>query len=421
MTDLSDNKYICALGWNHLHVTIEGRVAPCCMYTGYTDEALKLYNIKTHTIEQALNSPGLKEMRKSMIENKPHGLCAVCNHRTENNIYSARDRYNKLYLDKTVDLIDKTNPDGSIDIENFNPIYVDLRFSNLCNLKCRMCSLQASSAWYSETVEYNLLTGSGPTYYDKKFEINGGADKVKHLLNNVEAMYWAGGEPLILDEHYKILDYLIDTDRAKDITLSYNTNLTVHTYKNKSIIDYWKHFKHVSAIGSMDGMGEVCNYIRTGNTWEKAQEVFSALHDSGYAHIDVNPCITISILNILHVPEFIQWCFENNWFPRDIPEISLNYVDYPTEMNIKYLPDWAKSLAKERTLALMNWLVANQHPRSALEVSNIIKILDSDKLDQTEIDRELSKLKLRLDTYDITGKLNWKASLPEVNRILENY
>jgi organic radical activating enzyme len=391
------------------------------MYASYTSEASKLHNIKTHTIEQALNSPGLKEMRKSMIENKPHGLCAVCNHRTDNNIHSTRDYYNNLYLDRTVDLINKTNEDGSIDIENFNPIYVDLRFSNLCNLKCRMCSLQASSAWYNETVEYNFLTGGGPIYYDKKFENNGGAEKVQHLLNNVESMYWAGGEPLILDEHYKILDYLIDTDRAKDVSLSYNTNLTVYTYKNKPIIDYWKHFKHVSVIGSMDGMEDVCNYIRTGTTWKKAQEVFNIFNNSGYAHIDVNPCITLSILNILHVPEFIQWCFENNWFPRDIPEITLNFVDYPEEMSIKYLPDWAKLLAKERILTLMSWLVNNQHPRSAMPLSNIIKYLDSDHSSQSEIDIQLSKLKLRLDTYDITAKLDWKSSLPEVNQILRTY
>lgn len=421
MTSLVDNSYVCVLAWNHLHVTIEGRVAPCCMYTGYTDEALKLYNIKTHTIEEALNSPGLKEMRKSMIENKPHGLCAVCNHRTENNIPSPRDYYNNLYFDKTVDLIGKTNEDGSIDIENFNPIYVDLRFSNLCNLKCRMCSVQASSAWYAETVEYNRLTNSGPVYYDKKFHNNGGSEKVKHLLNNVEAMYWAGGEPLILDEHYEILQHLIDTDRAKDVTLSYSTNLTVHKYKNKPIVDYWKHFKHVSAIGSMDGMGEVCNYIRTGNTWEKAQEVFSAFHDSGYTHIDVNPCITISILNLLHIPDFIKWCFENNWLPRDIDVMALNFVDYPLEMSIKYLPESVKLIAKERIQVLMDWLANNGNPRSVDPVSNIIKYLDSSNPTQVEIDEQLSTLKRRLDLYDITGNLDWKKSLPELANILSAY
>ena len=182
------NKHICALGWNHLHITIEGRVAPCCVYTSYTNEANKLYDIKTHTLEEAINSPGMREMRLAMMAGEPHALCSVCDYNLERGIRSMRDRFNDLYMHRTTDLIAKTGSDGSIKIDDFKPVYVDLRFSNLCNLRCRMCSIQASSSWYDETVEYNKIEKLGPVYYDNKFEKNGVADKVQHILDSVEEL-----------------------------------------------------------------------------------------------------------------------------------------------------------------------------------------------------------------------------------------
>ena len=327
MTSLVDNPYVCALAWNHLHVTIEGRVAPCCVYTSYTDAASELYNLKTHSLDDAINSPGLKNMRRAMIKGIPHDLCSVCNYNLLNGIKSPRDKYNDEYLSKTIDLIEKTNLDGSIDIKNFNPIYVDLRVSNLCNIKCRMCSVQASSAWYAETVEFNRLTDAGVVYYDKKFENNDGISQVSHLLDNVEHMYWAGGEPLILDAHYKILQYLIDNNKASRISLVYSTNLTVSKYKGRSIIDYWRHFKHVFIAASVDGTDDVYNYIRTGASWDTAKTVFDEFKNSGYSHIVINPCFTVSMLNIQYMPALLHWCFENEWIPADNPEIAINFVE----------------------------------------------------------------------------------------------
>lgn len=421
LSQLKNNQYICALGWNHLHVTIEGRVAPCCVYTAYTDVAATLYNLKTHTLAEAINSPGLNDMRRSMLEGKPHELCSVCNYNLSNGIRSPRDKYNEMYLEQTKHLIEKTNLDGSINVEDYKPIYVDLRVSNLCNIKCRMCSIQASSAWYNETVEFNKLTNAGPVYYDKKFENHDGISQVSYLLDNVEHMYWAGGEPLILDAHYKILQYLIDNNKAKNVSLVYSTNLTVSKYKGRSIIDYWKHFKHVFIVGSVDGLDNVYEYIRTGAEWETAKTVFNEFKNSGYKHIVINPCFTVSMLNILYITDLLKWCFENEWIPPDNPEVAINFVDYPPEMSIKYVPTDIKKLVNDKFNSLFNWLCERNNPRPIESISTILKYINGSETSQSLINDHLQKLHKRLDVYDITGNLNWKSSLPELSEILKNY
>jgi sulfatase maturation enzyme AslB (radical SAM superfamily) len=421
LTALSDNKHLCALAWNHLHVTIEGRVAPCCVYTSYTAESEKLYNLKTHSLHEAINSPGMKEMRKAMIDGKPHGLCSVCDYNLANGIRSPRDKFNDRYLQQTIELIEKTNSDGSIEIDNFNPVYVDFRFSNLCNLRCRMCSIQASSAWYNETVEYNKLTNGGPIYYDKKFENNKTSEQVNHLLANVEHMYWAGGEPLLLDEHYSILKHLIETDRAQHVSLVYNTNMTISKYKGTPVVEYWKHFKHVFVVGSIDGIEEVSDYIRTGSSWEKTKEVFEEFKNSGYDNIQVHPCLTVSMLNILYVPSLIKWCYENMWFDKNMAEIAINFVDYPPEMCIKYMPKNYIPIVNELFSELYEWLTDNGHPRSIQPIEAIMKYIDGSDCDEQEITSNLSALYNRLEVYDVTGKLDWKSSLPELAALLKEY
>lgn len=420
MNEITDNKYICALAWNHLHVTIEGRVAPCCVYTSYTEDAKSLYNLKTHSLEEAINSPGMKKMRRAMIDGKPNGLCTVCDYNLANGIKSPREKYNERYLDRTVELIKLTNDDGSIEIDNFNPLYVDLRFSNLCNLRCRMCSIQASSAWYNETVEYNKLTNGGPVYYDTKFENNKSSEQLNHLLDNVEHMYWAGGEPLLLEEHYYILNYLIDSNRACEVDLVYNTNLTISKYKGKPITDLWKNFKSVFIVGSIDGLEEVSDYIRTGSTWEKTKSVFEEFKNCGHNNIRIHPCITVSMLNILHIPKMIQWLYENEWFDPNMADIAINFVDYPPEMCIKFIPFEMANEVKQRFPLLYDWLTENGHPRSIDPLNTIIKYIDGSESDQLTSAEMMSKLVNRLDIYDITGKLDWKKSLPELNYYLRD-
>lgn len=431
MIDYRDNKRLCALAWTHLHVTTVGDVAPCGQYDLASTDKYPLLRIQDHTLEACINSVGLKHIRSTMIKNEPNSMCSLCEYKMQNNIVSTKDRYNDLFLEQTKSVIEKTNPDGSINLEDFKPVFMDIRFGNLCNLKCRMCNLNASSAWFAETVKITELQATADVKFaqvhaaskDPKFIANGAYEKIEHLLDYAERMYFAGGEPLIMEDHYKALTYLISTGRAKHVELHYSTNYTVSKYKNTLLADYWRHFKLVIVAGSVDGIEEVSDYIRTGSTWNKITQVANELKPAGdeYRNIILSPCFSVSILNIFHAPRFFKWCFENGWFEPNIKTMAINYVDYPPDLSIKVLPKFAKDIIVGQFEELTKWLIQNGHPSSATVVNEIITYMTATVPSNNEIFNSMTQAQCRLNTYDITAELDWKTVLPELSTVMTKY
>lgn len=431
MIDYNNNKRLCALAWTHLHITTTGSVAPCGQYDLNATEAHQLLQIQDNTLEQCINSEGLKYIRSSMLKNEPNKMCSLCEYKMQHGIESTKDRYNELFLEKTKSVIEKTNADGSINIEDFKPVFLDVRFGNLCNLRCRICNLNASSAWFSETEKVAELQELSDVKFSHirtddsylKFKTNGAYEKIEYLLDYAERIYFAGGEPLIMEDHYKVLTYLIDSNKAKDVELHYSTNYTVSKYKNTPLADYWKHFKLVIVAGSVDGIEEVSDYIRTGSSWEKIKQVASELKPVGveYSNIILSPCFSVSIMNIFHAPRFFKWCFENGWFENNIKIMAINYVDYPPDLSIKILPVFAKTMVTESFKDLTEWLIANGHPDSAVVINEILTYMNAANPTKEEIYDKMLQAKCRLDTYDITSGLNWRLTLPELSNVFDRY
>lgn len=426
--DYDQNKRVCALAWTHLHITTTGKVAPCGQYVNAKLPDVKLENIMDKSLDDCVNSSGMKYIRSSMLKNEPNKMCALCEYKMENGIESTKDRFNELYLEKTKDLIELTNPDGSIDMENFKPTFFDVRFGNLCNLRCRMCNWEASSAWYDETKEINKQNDISfdAIQLDEttpKFIANGAYDKIEHLLGYAEKMYFAGGEPLLMEDHYKALSYLINAGKAKDVELHYSTNYTISKYKHTLLADYWKHFKQVVVAGSVDGIEEVSDYIRTGSSWEKMKQVVSDLkpHGDEYSNIVLSPCFSVSLMNIYHAPRFFKWCFENGWLEKNLSVIAINYVDYPPDLSIRMLPPSAKVEIEMLFVELTGWLIKHGHPDSVDMINQIVTFMNGNPPDQDELDMRMNQAVNRLDTYDKTSNLNWKITLPELANALKEY
>lgn len=420
--DWDSNTKICSLAWGHLHIDTTSRVAPCCQAM-HIDESkltddLKLYSIHDVDIMTAVNSPGMKSVRKAMLENKDHYLCSLCDRMEKIGVQSPRENHNIWNLDKIKEAVGNTNKDGSIEEKDYKLFSTDLRMSNLCNLKCRSCSGYASSSWYDEEKiivrDYPELSRHTPT--ETKVIKHNFIEETKTYLDTVDYMYWAGGEPFILKEHYEFLQYLIDTDKAKNIKLAYNTNLSVIEYKKKSIYDhYFKHFKQVMIQGSIDGMENVAEYMRTGSTWPQLKNNFLHFHDiekKTNGHLIIRPCITVSLMNIHHLPKFLKYCFENDWVEVNIPVIVFNLMDNYSSLCISHLPIEEKEIIKKEFEKLYDWLTDFNSPESIKCIEKIIQVMYESQPLQEESIQHLKYALHELDTYDITGNLNWKKSLP---------
>jgi len=152
----------------------------------------------------------------------------------------------------------KTEQDGFL---NTPPIYLDFRFGNLCNFKCRTCGSYASSSWAKEEKYLGKLHQDAPNHYDHwTYNIKFWQD-IENIKKYIKIMYFAGGEPFVQEGHYKMLQFLVNSGYSKNIELSYNTNLSYSgNFKGYDLEELWKSFKSIELWHSIDGFTEQAEY-----------------------------------------------------------------------------------------------------------------------------------------------------------------
>ena len=213
---LKDSKTFCIYPWIHLHAYPTGEAYPCChaeMKPGIVG------NCKTNTLAEIWQDRPMQQLRADMLSETPHAACTRCYEQEASGFFSGRKSANKHHGHHV----------KKLDQNPFEMTYWDIRFSNLCNLKCRSCGHIFSSQWYQDQAklaggdwkEHNtVLNYAGRTETDMWTQL-------EPHLDYVEQIYFAGGEPLLMEEHYRILDELVRKKRF-DVRLIYNTNFT-HT------------------------------------------------------------------------------------------------------------------------------------------------------------------------------------------------
>ena len=264
---MSDKKNLCMLPWVHLHTWPNGTVYPCCV----TPMNYKAGNLNDNTLEEVYNSDLMKEIRVKMINEERHDACSRCWLQEDQGGMSMRHRANKSWTEYEY-MIDDTKEDGTV--EEMKLPYWDFRFSNICNFKCRSCGPQLSTGWYTDVKKISVIETGKPTLPDdipkgNKFDL---WEQIEPHFESVEEIYFAGGEPLIMEEHYKILKALVDIGKAKEVRLIYNTNFTKLSYKKLNVLDLWPEFEDVSVGASLDAMGPRAELIRNGTVWKDIEK-----------------------------------------------------------------------------------------------------------------------------------------------------
>jgi organic radical activating enzyme len=148
--------------------------------------------------------------------------------------------------------------------------YWDVRFSNICNLKCRSCGSIFSSRWYDDDVKLWGKELRPRVQFAGRHEEDVWEQMQEHIPN-LDQIYFAGGEPLIMEEHNRILKLLIAKGNTK-VRLIYNTNLTELKYKKENVIELWKHFPNICVAASLDDMKDRAAIIRSGTNWGQVEQ-----------------------------------------------------------------------------------------------------------------------------------------------------
>lgn len=340
---LKDSKTFCIYPWIHLHAYPTGEAYPCC----HAEMAYPVGNARFKTLEEIYRDAPMRGLRDDMLNERPNPACGRCYEQEESGFFSGRKSANKHHGHHI----------KRIDDDKFQMSYWDIRFSNLCNLSCRSCGHIFSSSWYQDQAklaggdwkEQNAaLNYAGRTSTDMWEQL------IPHL-DYVEQIYFAGGEPLMMAEHYNILDELERRGRF-DVRLIYNTNFTQTKLKDRTVFDYWKRFKSVAVGASLDAMGPRAEYIRKGTEWDTVERNREQMLEV-CPNVDFYISPTLSIMNAMHLPDFHKAWVEKGYIkPQDLNvnilqdpayfRLDIATAEYKQQISVKYQEhlDWLRPL-----------------------------------------------------------------------------
>ena len=341
---LMHSENFCMLPWTHLHGWPDGRAYPCCL----AKAEHPVGNFKEQTMLEVWNAEDMREMRRNMLEDKPCRQCGACYEQEAAGFASMRNNSNKSF-GHLINEVDQTLEDGTHPEMKYR--YWDVRFSNICNLKCRSCGSIFSSRWYDDDVK---LWGK-PLRPRVQFAGRTDMDIWEQMQPHVpflEQIYFAGGEPLIMEEHNRILNMLIETGNTK-VRLIYNTNLTELRFKKENVIDLWKHFPQVCVAASLDDMGDRAAVIRSGTDWPQVEQNIRDIKRE-CPHIDFMISPTLSLMNIWNFTTFHRYMVEQGFIqPKDF---NLNMLQGPDHYRIDALPIDVKLKFKKQFEDHLEWL-----------------------------------------------------------------
>ena len=267
--------------WTHTYLSPQTERRMCCAsrepaqsFKQYIDTGNDAKEYKPLSLKEHWNSDHMKSVRLRMMAGEELPECQVCDHKLLNtDVY--RSYWNKLFSDRIDEAYTSTDDTGATTMQT---ISFDYRFNNLCNFKCRMCGDMLSSSWEAESRKNKTWSKESQPWMASplreqiiKFQ---DTQVVQEFVEAVETkrikeIYWCGGEPLMWDMHWKAMQRIIELGFAKEVCVRYNTNLSRTSFKGIKLFDLLPAFQDWQICSSLDGTGEVGEYIRDGLNYEQ--------------------------------------------------------------------------------------------------------------------------------------------------------
>ncbi len=374
------SKTSCILPWIHQYGDLSGKYGVCC-FSIYQDQKNSFG--EGLSPKEAFNHPFIKSTRLAMLNEEQVSACKICYNWEKNGIESHRQKMNKRFSEYSF-LYNKTSSDGHI---NSPPIYLDFRFGNLCNFKCRMCGSFASSAWSKEAKFHGMMKESEPNHYDYWTYNDGFWKDIDQIKKYIRVIYFAGGEPFVQEGHYKMLQFLIDNNCSKNIELTYNTNLSYNgNFKGYDIEKLWKNFKRVDLWPSIEGYKHKAEYGRKGLEWS----LFEANVYKFLPYISTFSVVG-NIYSISSNCELVKWIKSLN------KDFNITNLVHPSYLSTSILDDRTKKLiiASYNEFLKSNLKIFNKN-----EINSIFDSLKHMRYnDDSHLSQKFKQYNVKLDLF----------------------
>ena len=408
MKELS--KTFCVYPWVHQMVETNGDVKLCCIAESPTQkESGQHMNINKHKLSELWNDPYMQSVRQRMLDGKQVKDCGQCMRKEREGEKSMRQIINPGWQVDNADLFVKTLPK-----------YLDLRFGNLCNLRCRMCTGMYSSElgqelesirqtnkdfqkMYPDSLEYPVYDWSNDQTFWSDLE---------KYIPYIEIIYLTGGEPTLVQGNYDFLQKLIDVGVSKNIVITFNTNVTNFQQRFLDIIG---HFAKVRLALSIDGTGGVQEYIRFPSKWKAIQNNIQKLLEhvkDANNKFELSFAPAISILNVANFNDYINWSYniaDQHQYDNLVWDMDPSRVHGPEFQDIWHATKEYRQISLTKLKSVQTKSI-EFFPSLQNFYNEIITCLESNYHDHAEANRK--SLKIWNDSIDKKRRINIKDYIP---------
>jgi MoaA/NifB/PqqE/SkfB family radical SAM enzyme len=328
----------CVLPWVSLEASPIGTVRPCCLADDeIVDDAGNKFELATATFDQVQKSQHMRSLREQFLAGEKPQTCRKCWNEERGGRTSKRMH--------TLDRLKHMLPDSEWTVDAKPLMFLDLKLGNICNLKCRICGSWSSSQFAVEEMNqlpndeekkksypYQMLRAGAWPRENERFwaEIDQALDQIRYIE-------FTGGEPFMIQEHFAMLQGIVDRGIAHQVEIHYNTNGTQYP---ENAIEIWRHFKTVEIAFSIDDVSERFEYQRSNAVWTEVVENIQKFKELKRQHrnIQLQVCCTINIFNVRYLEHVAEWIAQQGF-----DFVYWNMMHDAWYFSIATLPDSAKA------------------------------------------------------------------------------
>ena len=333
----------CVLPWISIEASPIGTVRPCCLAD---DEILdnngNKFELSTANFADIQNSNHMRGLREQFLAGQKPQTCRKCWNEERGGRTSKRMH--------TLDRLKHSIADTEWTADAKPLMFLDLKLGNICNLKCRICGSWSSSQFATEEINqlpreqqksshaYQMLRAGAWPRENQQFW-----QQIDSVLTDIGYIEFTGGEPFMIDEHFDMLQGIIDRGIAHQVEIHYNTNGTQYPARGEAI---WRHFKTVEVAFSIDDVGARFEYQRTNANWQEVCANLDRFTDLKECHknIVLQICTTVNIFNVRYLDQVAQWINKNK---ESFNFVYWNMMHDAWYFSIATLPDTAKASITE--------------------------------------------------------------------------
>ena len=333
----------CVLPWVSIEASPIGTVRPCCLADDeILDDAGNKFELSTANFADIQNSNHMRGLREQFLAGQKPQTCRKCWNEERGGRTSKRMH--------TLDRLKHSIADTEWTTDAKPLMFLDLKLGNICNLKCRICGSWSSSQFATEEINqlpreqqkssyaYQMLrAGAWPRENSQFWQ------QIDSVLTDIRYIEFTGGEPFMIDEHFDMLQGIVDRGIAHQVEIHYNTNGTQWPERGEAI---WRHFKTVEIAFSIDDIGERFEYQRSNANWQQVCANLDRFRDLKECHknIVLQVCTTVNVFNVRYLDQVAQWIDKNK---ESFNFVYWNMMHDAWYFSIATLPDGAKSVITE--------------------------------------------------------------------------